>query len=366
MLSQAVATSAEFVYAHVGLTLSSGAYVITGCTFSDTYNAGPVPSGTSTPDREYVVRLAQLTSPDVTQIHYGDIYVDVDAIPDIPEPPKPEEYNGPFKVSGTSGASSAVVTICGFDTPTASSNTAPGYAILNGATANLVEIPTTSTSIAIADSSADIYAHVILSSSSQTTNTQTYAYASTLINTSSTASMGAGEKVYDFRLARATASSETVGNAIVYTTDVIQIQHGDLYLGDVNEPLPPPKADSNTYYGPFALTVAGVTCGVCPSSGGSQVYGYVNLNGISGSADMAVTDNNVTVVSTANAETPVWLVVSYLNNQYTAKLQNSAGASATDYSVWIGNIVQPASAGADIPRQRQMHYGNVYVDGRWM
>ena len=370
VLSQEVATSAEFVYAHVGLTLSSGAYVITGCTFSDTYNAGSVPSGTSAPAREYVVRLAQLTSPDVTQIHYGDIYVDVDAIPDIPEPPDVEYYNGPFKVIADSASNvSGGVTISAFDGTTSSSYKL-GHYVYNGTSAAVAEVSTNSHSFATAGT-YDLYGHVVLSSGAVTSNEQTYSAGTFTVDTSDTMPAASGQKVYDYRLARVVVTSvastgEDDVESSVWTTSVTQIQHGDLYLGDVNDPLPPPKADSNTYYGPFALTVAGVTCSVCPNSGGSQVYGYVNLNGISGSADMAVTENNVTVVSTANAETPVWLVVSYLNNQYTAKLQNSAGASATDYSVWIGNIRQPASAGADIPRQRQVHYGNVYVNGRWM
>lgn len=172
----------------------------------------------------------------------------------------------------------------------------------------------------------------------------------------------------------------TVNVPVENTADIEQYHMGDIYV-DCPEDIPVPPPEPADYGGPFAINLDGtVTCSVCPSEGTGddavEIAGYYSINGTGGAYTGSVPS---VVLSLTGGTTNVFLNVTADD----ASLSTTQNTAANCYSVWIGSIVGATVTGTttyidpdteeEVTKNiygaatgvRQMHYGNVQVDGRW-
>ena len=365
ILQEPIDAAADFAYMHVLLDESDdeetaiGGYTISGCSVSGEYN----PEGDA--DFTYVVRLAQLSGTTVNQIHYGDIYVDVERLQD-PEPVViPDPYNGPFKVQGATGSAS-YVTLLAFD-GTTTDNPAKsklGYAVINGDEAEAFAVA--GTTVTIEGTAADVYAHVILTKGTPTATVQPYTISGYSVSTNSTypsESLTSDDKVYSFRLARVVSNSVVIDGSTIYGTTVTQIQHGDLYLGNVNEPIQ--QSATFNYKGPFALNGVSLSCPVCGQTVTNKtIIGHCIING-NESHDVFSTDVHITEGTKTDID--VYLNVVPGSSSIEITVDDAITGNTNGYSIWLGHASRTLiSAGTYSAWQSdQIHFGDAHVDGRW-
>lgn len=290
------------------------------------------------------------------QYHYGDLYV-TDSI---------DYYNGPFKVE-LSGETAYTPAFEG-----TSPNLYTGRVIWiqgNSASTQYEPVPVKD-DLPVSDGTV-VYAHVRFKAGTVTETLQTYDYIDTDINTSTSPTADVAEgttvgKVYTFRLAEINGGTNTSDET--YLSGVTQIQHGDIYLGDVSEPIK--LAAVSDYNGPFALHVNGdVLCDICPEEVIDQstvsIAGYYSING---TGYTPIASEQVKFTGTT---THVFLNVR--PGERTA-IETEECDTPDCYSIWIGDITgatdttvqgstEATYGGATGVRQYQ--YGNIHVDGRW-
>lgn len=365
-----------FVYAHIGLKASedpADGYTVVDCRFSDSYTPDPDAVTASGEDKTYIVRLAKLVDDTAEQLHYGDIYIDSQQIPDIPEPPAPDGYNGPFKVVGATNSATAYVSLYAFDgnTSTNPQKKKLGYAVINGNDADAFAVA--GGTVSITAEYTDIYAHVILTKGTPTATTQPYEIDDYDVTTSATyesESLTSDNKVYSFRLARVHKTSTTVDSTTTYTTEVTQIQHGDLYLGNVNEPIQ--QSASFDYKGPFALNGISLSCPVCGQTVTNKtIIGHCIING-NESHDVYSTDVNITEGTKTAVD--IYLNVVPGANGIGITVDDSITGNTNGYSIWLGHAsrTKTNTGTAQDPvwnygawQSDQIHFGEAHVDGRW-
>jgi len=353
--------SADGVFLHVFLKKSTTAdeyTIIDAAIDSSNQNPSDAPEDT---EFTYSVRLALKNGNEVRQTHFGDVYIDEQY---IMGGTVAAEYNGPFKVTGGTGAS-ASVTMPAFDGSTDHKNKVGKV---------LIEVPATTTPsitparlvgtdvevsndgvISDAFSSGALYLHVVMAKGDIQDGKQLYTLTKTAINTAASYSPASGEdapgKVYTFRLAKVAVTNPATG---VVVTTITQIQYGDVYIGDPSDPVI--TGTTVTYNGPFQLTDDGsIACPVCPDSP-PNIAGYYSING--------GTEHEVYIPSTLS------LVAG--NNRIYLNVGIDGGTISTGfvdapnvYNVLLGRIIRSGTSPNYTYEPKQMHYGNVQVDGRW-
>ena len=368
----------------VTLNLSTAEYAEGSTSARKPISATILYNGTST--------TVSLLDVSVDQYHTGDIYIDTD---------EAAGYEGPFRVyqDGTSNS----VKLYAFDNSTATPNVVgkiilgskvtdtPGQSTTtHTATSGLSDVVwTTSFS---ASAGTIIYAHIYLKKGTPTATSQPYVIDSYEFNTTETPSIAATannattdtpSKVFTYRIAKIgsidtrTTTIPAQGNtpastSTSYAIKVIQIQHGDIYLGDVSDPIEQEHGD--TYAGPFHVTDGlEFSCiethdGTCYVGdlvfGGDRRYPVTNPQ-INGSTSAKYVYAHVTGTNSVIFNTDA----SYSGTPpaYTVRLASISGATSTEHGT--GNnktyTIDPAETGGTISVS-QYHYGDIYVDGRWM
>lgn len=353
-----LSTTSKFVYAHIHLqkTLSGYSYLDAGTVFSANPDPPAIADDKKDEETYYTVRLARIAytpaddtseaSYEIQQIHFGDIYVDTSikggAIQDA-------SYNGPFQVQFIPGTGDDTGTqvkgVESFD-----QEPKAGKIFIDGAFAGFA--PATS-GPSITNVTRYIYAHVKLK-----ITTSGLTYTDCLYDTEQAITDVEGYRFYTVRLGRVEITLDT-DNPNDRQYAVYQYHMGDIYI-DTAAVSPTPSV----YSGPFELTTTGVTCSVCPTTNPATL-GYYSING-----QGTYTPVTHTVGSVINGTNSVYLDVtgttSYIN------IRNSESPTETTdparYRVWIGDIIKtaPTVTGASPTYDyKQMHYGNVQVDGRW-
>ena len=346
--------SANGVFLHVFLKKSTTAdeyTIIDAAIDSSNQNPSDAPEDT---EFTYSVRLALKNGNEVKQTHFGDVYIDEQY---ITGGTVAAEYNGPFKVTGGTAVTASTVTMYAFDGTTASTSyTGKAY---NGET-DVFTVPC-GNPIPVGASST-VYAHVYLAEGSTTSTSQLYTLEDVVFDTSEgpqVAPAATVKKIYTYRIAKVTTTAGSVANT--YNIKVTQIQHGDIHLGDTSEPLK--QEASPAYNGPFRITKTGIDCPVCQflKTGSETIYGYFSVNG---TKDLYKVTTNSVSVPTAGNTASYWLNV--LPGPI-GTIEGSTNSAANCYNVWLGDLVNTTPSGSTEStfEIRQMHYGNVQVDGRW-
>lgn len=308
---------------------------------------------------DYVVKLAHINGNDIYQVQYGDIYIDEQQI--IGGSTVNAEYNGPFKVMGGVGLSASTVTLYAFDgsiedidrTGKVYNNEADVYPAKCGS-----PIPV--------GANSTIYAHVYLTEGTATATYQTYKLSDVAFDTTEgpqVAPPSTVKKIYTYRIARVTRTAGSVEGT--YDIAVTQIQHGDIHLGDTSDPIKQ-KSDAS-YNGPFRITEEGMDCPICVymKANNETVYGYFSVNG---APDLHKVTSNSVNIPTGGGTVSYWLnVTPNANGDPVGAITGASNSAANCYNVWLGDLVKTIPSGGAEPtfEIRQMHYGNVQVDGRW-
>ena len=292
--------------------------MVAGATASTSYDV---------PDR-YLVPIGHVSGGAIGQIQYGDIFIDVQNIPEPePGPGGDTTYTGPFHVIDDANSPSGF-SVKGISSDhTSSDEPAAGMIYYNGADLNTVEAAYVAGSSKL--TSGSVYAHIIL------TKNGSGNYVATLgaYNTSDSYTASEGT-VYSIRLAEITGS-----------TTAKQIHYGDIYLfGDES---------ASGYSGPFTVTVAGgtfaITCAACGNDDDNHpIIGWYSVNG---QGDTAIT-GPYTGAASANG---------YVFFHYSAEgaeiNTNPSQSGPSDYVVRLARVTGGVAS--------QLHYGNIHITGRW-
>ena len=341
----------------------------------------------------------------VDQYHTGDIYIDTDEAA--------AGYEGPFRVyqDGTSNS----VKLYAFDDSTTTPNVV-GKIILGStvtdtqgqattthtATSGLSDV-TWTTSFS-ASAGTIIYAHIYLKKGTPTATSQPYVIDSYEFNTTETPSIAATannattdtpSKVFTYRIAKIGSidtKTETIpaqGNtpastSTSYAIKVIQIQHGDIYLGDVSDPIEQEHGD--TYAGPFHVkrladghVVIENNCDCITTD--NCFAGQIVINGSTGtpvkggSVEISSADSTANkyvyahVTGTGSVRYDTSPTYTGTPPAYTVRLAAIGGATRDQQSTSVPDgestrTVYYGTVGEDAISQ--YHYGDIYVDGRWM
>ena len=358
--------SANGVFLHVFLKKSTTAdeyTIIDAVIDSSNQNPSDAPEGT---EFTYSVRLALKNGNEVKQTHFGDVYIDEQY---ITGGTTTAEYNGPFKVTGGTGAS-ASITMPAFDGATSHKNKVGKVLIEAPATTTTPPAPPrlVGTDVEVANdgvitdafASGMVYLHVVMAKGAVQGGKQLYTLTKTAVNTVATYSPASGEnapdKVYTFRLAKVAVTVPAVGTTV---TTVTQIQYGDVYIGDPSDPVE--QEQSASYNGPFELTTTGIKCDVCPTAT-PPIVGYYSVNG---TAPVAVTDVSGINIGTTAGRKSVFLNVIPSGTASVGVVSTTQNTAANCYSVWLGDYDVSVDGTTVTVTPKQMHYGNVQVDGRW-
>ena len=314
-----VSGTSAYIYAYIqlnknGVTQTSQLYRVEHVDFGTSYDPS-VHGETYVPDKIYSVRIAKILSSEsgyeIAQVQYGDIYLGNVSDP-LPYEDRYSEYEGPFKVIGATAVSNAYVTVKNFDTASATGMIAPGHVVKDGNDIKPFEILAANGTISISydNSPEDIYAHVLLSKGSIIGNFQTYSIQGCTITKTSTIAASA-DKIYSYRLARVATQQNGTGTAATYTTTVIQVQHGDLYLGDTRDPL--------DYNGPFKIVGSTATQTVTPAT--FEIIGHTNYVGniiyANGSTVNTFNVENKGAISVTNGAQYVYLYIQMTKSEET-------------------------------------------------
>lgn len=335
----------DFVYAHIEVQDPGTSSVsVVGCTYST--SDVPVPQGTAT--FTYTIRLAGFVSGELEQIHYGDIYLYTRG-----SGGGGGYYVGPFRVQqGTwSGGSSEGFCVKGVQYEEGNVND-PLKRIAGKIFINGVEDPyeCLEADVYNAEIGENVYANIYIRPTETGYAVTGCTYTCTEVTTPATPD----GLVYNVRLGR------LPNNSIVEQT-----HFGDIYI-DLAETTTTSKA---AYEGPFTVNDDGtVTCDVCPPHGTDSVAGYVILSGGSPRPYTYDADSPPSVTLTGTSDIDVYLKVKPdANHVPSPDITSSFDSDANCYNVRLGIMKYSVDVGGNtIWKAVQLHYGDVYVDGRWL
>lgn len=374
------------IYAHIKLTKGATGYTYNACEFDNKENT------TYYGYDVYTVRLGRVTKVgttyEVEQYHYGDIYVDSDQLASQVYDGG-ESYEGPFKlfygvhgytvghgtgvygetagnlyldgkfVTGapirsnsaeTSGEDQGSVVVYAKITDGTNIDYAVWHTPGTGSTNNAV-IPAADNETIVRLGSVYKYDGFDVVIGGQTVDIRSLSDGSIVAGATVTAING-HTVTYNYTNEQGVTTTGTATTEAVYKA--YQYHHGDIYTTT-------PPAE---YNGPFHVYVKASTAFIdCPICLGEGTGGTVNIAGYyikNGATEPAYVETaSVTGVAvTENALTKVFLSIKPGTDNDSVTLSTSLNTAPTAYNVLLAQV-----AGTAV---RQMHYGNIYIDGRWM